>query len=63
MTTQESGGLVTLIVIVTMVIGSMIWGLKFWFWFFLFGCGVIVVAILMWLWTLLTGATRWAKRQ
>lgn len=63
MTSQEAGGLVTLIVIVTMVVGSLIWGLKFWDWFFLFGCLAIAVAIIIWLWTILTGVARWAKRQ
>lgn len=63
MTAQEAGGLVVLGLIATMIGGSLIWGLSFWFWCFLAGGVALAVMVIVWIYTLLSGATRWAKRQ
>ena len=63
MTAQEGGGIAVLALIVAMIGGSLIWGLSFWFWFFLAVVGAFAVMVIVWIYTLLSGATRWAKRQ
>ncbi len=61
---QQTGlGIIMLTMIISVPLGIWVFGAKFFGWIILAGLAVVAIAVLMWIWTILTGATRWAKRQ
>jgi hypothetical protein len=55
--------IITLTFIAAIFFGPMIFGMHFWFWFFLLGILFMMGWGVFWIYLLLSGATRWARRQ
>ena len=63
MESKTTEGLIILLFILLLPIGSWIWGLKFWFWICVAGGIALAGMILVWIINLIFGIGRWTRRQ